>query len=586
MRNHDAKIQASEGVKSWINSSKSIDTLFERVVASCAKNRLALKGNQEPAPVSKTSYSTQDISRVEQASDWVRKYLSWREDRKALGFPAGTQAFLDQLGKPLPLLDDRGCRLRSPRGEFPTPKTLRDWVSRYEKSKLSLAGNYAACGRPPQVSDTVLLSFLCAHTMFPRLSIKKISENMKKHPVLSKLPGISASTLSFWRNRIPQGEWNMLQRGEAAHYQSSHAGSPIPAKMPGDLIQVDAGVIKVWVQDHETGEFGYPHLLAAIDVKTRAYLGGVLTFKTPTTADTLLLLRNILLPRKSLFHQLLTHPKQVQFDNGSIFNNQEIKEALLALNIDCHYIEGSRPTSNAVVERGFRLIGDEFASLFVRNVEDRGAWGGTQKVQAVRFDVLSEELDEWLENYNFSRPHSKHDGATPAKVWRDLTMGRCSLPDEDKIRTAMTLKKEYQVTKNGAVELAPDLLFEGDGLRSQVSQRVVVRVTPDLDPTRVDALIGNNWVRLHSIHSSTEMAKKLADDFSVHKSGLLQVRRNIELLSGLPREAAPRKPKAKEAKAPVSTPPKQPKKRTSKSTPSAPLPSASSFVNPPFTLVA
>jgi hypothetical protein len=82
------------------------------------------------------------------------------------------------------------------------------------------------------------------------------------------------------------------------------------------------------------------------------------------------------------------------------------------------------------------------------------------------------------------------------------------------------------------------------------------------------------------------MAQKLADDFSVYKSGLLQVRGNIELLSGLPREAAPRKPKAKEAKAPVSTPPKQPKKRTSKSTPSAPLPSASSFVNPPFTLVA
>ena len=93
MRNHDAKIQASEGVKSWINSSKSIDTLFERVVASCANNRLALKGKQEPAPVSKTSYSTQDISRVEQASDWVRKYLSWREDRKALGFPAGTRRF-------------------------------------------------------------------------------------------------------------------------------------------------------------------------------------------------------------------------------------------------------------------------------------------------------------------------------------------------------------------------------------------------------------------------------------------------------------------------------------------------------------
>lgn len=557
-------IESAKKALTWVNSSKNIEGIFDRVLTGCANKKVALQGVVEtPSVHRKDSFTKKEVERVEKASEWVREYLSWKKMRE--GESSGTQAFLDQLEKPLSPVDKKGNPCRRKHGEFPTAKTLREWVKLYETDKLSLAGNYAACGRPPKIADAVLLSAICAHAMYPELSVKKISEKMKQHEVLSKLPGLSPSTLQHWLHCITKSEWTLLQYGEKAHYQSSYGGRSIPAEMPGDLIQVDAGQIKVWVQNPETGELVYPYLTAAIDVKTRAYLGGVLTLDAPRTTETLLLLRNILLPRKSMFQQMLVHPERIQFDNGPIFKNAEIEEAVLKLNIDSHYIKGSTPTSNAIVERGFRLIGDEFASLFIREVEDRGAWGGIQKAQAVRFDVLSEELDEWLEKYNFARPHSKHDGATPAKIWRDLTAGRLYRPDETAIREAMIYKIDCRVDKNGSVEPVKGHKFDSDETRSRVNDKVTVRITPDLDYDHVYGKIEGDWVKLYSPHSTPGLSKKFAAEARIKKSGLLVTRKVMEIFVGTPRTQRVSKGKGVKGQNPVK-PPKAPPSTSPKST--------------------
>jgi len=555
-------IKVANAAFGWVNSSKNIEKMFDRILDFCAKAKPVLQMETTRRQASVRTYSEAACERMDKASDWAREYVRWRNARRAMGQTAGAQAFLSQLDAPAPVHQEGGKRRHRRHCEFPTAKTLRAWTKKFETNKLSLAGDYSRCGRAPKIADPILLAAICGRAMFPDFTICQLSRKMREHRVLSKLPGTAPSTLRSWAARVPKGEWDMLQFGEKAHYQSSHAGGPIPADLPGDLIQIDFGILHQWSADAKTNMLVKPYLLVAMDVRTRANLGAVLTLHCPTIADVLTLLRSMLTATPSRFHQLLCVPKTVQFDNGSVFITAEVRNALRALGIDPLPIELEQPTSNAVVERNFRLIGDEFSSLFVKFVQHRGAWGGTQNVPAVEFDVLQEELDEWIHQYNFSRKHTKHD-ATPAKVWRDLTAGRQQRLDEVKVKEAMTYTVECLVNKNGAVQPVEKHWFRALETNALVGQWIPIRITPELDYDYVHALIGGNWVKLESIYAKTDVSKKFAVAHKTYKSGLVAIGKAIELMSGMARMPASAKKDAL-AKPSVKTVKKRPRTTTSR----------------------
>lgn len=528
-------LKTASAALTWVNSSKNPHAMFDRILEFCAKKQMkAHRHDAASLSVRKTSFSERECARIDKASEWVREYIRWRDTRRALDEAAGAQAFLNQLQQPTPVTREDGKTQYRRRYEFPTAKTLRGWLRKFESNKFSLAGNYSTCGRKPEIADAVLLSSICSRSLFPRMSINKISREMRAHRVLSSLKGTAPSTLRSWTARIPRAEWDMLQFGEKAHYQRAYAGSPIPAELPGDLVQIDFGIVDLWTTDDMAGKFVQPFLLAAMDVKTRAYLGGVLTLYHPKVSDVLMLLKSVLLPKPTRFHQLLCRPSTVQFDNGSIFKAPEIDGALRTLNIDPHAIDRERPTSNSVVERGFRLIGDEFVSMFARFVEHRADYGGTQDVPAIDFRVLQQELDQWFYEYNFIRNHSKHD-APPAAVWRDLTAGRHARFDEIAVKEAMTYQVNCPVTKNGAVLPATGHPFRAEELTGLVGHSVPVRITPELHYDYVHAFVGGDWVKLESLYAGSGLASRFALAHDKYKSGLIAIQEELEILGGMPR---------------------------------------------------
>jgi transposase InsO family protein len=95
--------------------------------------------------------------------------------------------------------------------------------------------------------------------------------------------------------------------------------------------------------------------------------------------------------------------------NGKVEHGHDYQLYLTIEGIDHSRIKARHPQSNGICERFHRTMQDEFYAIAFR------------KKLYTSIDNLQKDLDEWMQHYNYERPHSGKYcyGKTPMQTWTD-----------------------------------------------------------------------------------------------------------------------------------------------------------------------
>ena len=112
-------------------------------------------------------------------------------------------------------------------------------------------------------------------------------------------------------------------------------------------------------------------------------------------------------------------PTQIRVDNGPEFDSAKLHAWCDTHNINLHFIERGRPMQNGYVER--------FNGSFRTEILDAYTFGSLEEVRDL--------AHEWMECYNYERPHDAHKGIPPALFREQLEQ-----QTETKTKSPRTLK--------------------------------------------------------------------------------------------------------------------------------------------------
>ena len=102
-------------------------------------------------------------------------------------------------------------------------------------------------------------------------------------------------------------------------------------------------------------------------------------------------------------------PSRIRTDNGPEFISKEFRDWCSKKGIEVQYIQPGRPMQNGYIER--------FNRTFRENILDAYLFENTMEVQ-----ILAEE---WMQDYNYNRPHEALQGKTPMEYRSALPAACC-----------------------------------------------------------------------------------------------------------------------------------------------------------------
>jgi putative transposase len=100
-------------------------------------------------------------------------------------------------------------------------------------------------------------------------------------------------------------------------------------------------------------------------------------------------------------------PMKIRVDNGPEFISKEFREWCKGKGITIQYTQPGRPMQNGYIER--------FNRTFRENILDAYLFEDLHQVQ-----ILAEE---WMEDYNYKRPHEALNGQTPMQYKLEAECG-------------------------------------------------------------------------------------------------------------------------------------------------------------------
>jgi len=98
------------------------------------------------------------------------------------------------------------------------------------------------------------------------------------------------------------------------------------------------------------------------------------------------------------------HGFVIRSDNGLVFGSKRFHETVTKYQLHQEYITPYTPEQNGMIERFFKSFKEECA------------W----QHNFVSFDEAYNKIADWIDYYNFQRPHSALGYATPAEVRNKL----------------------------------------------------------------------------------------------------------------------------------------------------------------------
>jgi len=196
-----------------------------------------------------------------------------------------------------------------------------------------------------------------------------------------------------------------LVAGYAAPYQPPREPQPerhVEAERPGELVGIDCFFV-----GRLSGTKGSVWQLSAIDVASSFAWAELVSCPkgNPTGAQTSKLARRVAGELQAAGWQL----ERVLTDNGGEFRSHDFRSTLDQLGARQTLIRAGRPQTNGAVEALHRLILEEcWRPAFARYLH-------------VRFTGLKRDLEHYVDDYNFDRPH--HGRLTRGRIPADIVYG-------------------------------------------------------------------------------------------------------------------------------------------------------------------
>jgi transposase InsO family protein len=287
----------------------------------------------------------------------------------------------EQLAK---IVVERGCTLKAAAAAFNvSAKPAAKWVRRYrERGASGLRDRSSRPNRSPRSTSSFLLERV--------LALRRLRWNGWR---IARELGLSRSTVS-----------RILRRAGLNRLRSLDPPPPVIGyehKHPGDLIHFDIKRLARIVQPgqrvdgdrtRETRGAGYEYLHIAIDDHSRISFAAILPDQTSASAQ-------------RFFHMTGAHFSRFGFsirrvltDNGSCYRDGHFRMLLHQQHVKQRFTRAYTPRTNGKAER------------FIQTALREGAYSRSYQNSAER----TGQLDPWLHDYNFHRPHSSLTLKPPA----------------------------------------------------------------------------------------------------------------------------------------------------------------------------
>ena len=285
--------------------------------------------------------------------------------------------------------------------------TFYVWKRRVERHGLEiLRPRERRPPRPNQLSPFLeerIVAFALGH---PGYGPKRIASELGRE----RWGGIVVSHNGVWRCLKRHGLNTRAKRlslvaGYAAPYQPPREPAPerhVEAQRPGELVGIDCFFV-----GRLSGTKGSVWQLSAIDVASSFAWAELVSCPrgNPTGAQTSKLARRVANDLAAAGWRL----ERVLSDNGGEFRSRDFRSTLTELGVRQTLIRAGRPQTNGAVEALHRLILEEcWRPAFARYLH-------------VRFTGLKRDLERYIDDYNFDRPH--HGRLTRGRIPGDIVYG-------------------------------------------------------------------------------------------------------------------------------------------------------------------
>ena len=259
--------------------------------------------------------------------------------------------------------------------------TVQRLLRRWEQAGSDLR---ALCNRPRGNHEPIAPE---VREMIEQLKLERMGRSCEQIRERMEALGWPLSRQTVWRVLSARGLARHQEREPLRRFQHSQ---------PNDLWQLD-------VMEEEKVAFGKVHLVAAWDDHSRFCVGGQFV-RRKGEADILGALAGFL-GRWGLPQAILTDRAVCFFGTGELPSGMTSYQlALGALGIRAAFAAPYKPRTKGKVERFFSFVGRHFLA--------------EQRDRVRSLEELNQQLAEWLEWYNYRRPHAGLMAGTPAQRYR------------------------------------------------------------------------------------------------------------------------------------------------------------------------
>lgn len=297
---------------------------------------------------------------------------------------------------------------------------------------------------------------------------------------------------------------------EAAKQDWSGAGKSLSADLVMQYVIVD----HTWLDCHIVCPhlrmlLGRPWLTLAIDVKSRAIVGWLITFHDPSSWSVAEIMRRIVRPKRPpaamvsrypMLAYLCGKPGCLILDNAVEFRSHNLEAAARDAGFSVRFCPIAEPTYRAVGERAIKTINQQVAELLpgaTITINDARRYGYNAEAHAVvMLDELEAIMNQIIACYNVT-PHEGINGLQPALVFENYinTHGINDFADfESFARDVMAIEVDVQLSNTGirafglrygGSEITKELLRDLVPIEPRRQRRVDATATVDF---RYDAM--------------------------------------------------------------------------------------------------
>ncbi|WP_267389723.1 hypothetical protein [Sphingomonas sp. GC_Shp_3] len=409
--------------------------------------------------VTRTPRSSDPIRNYNDRAEWTRDQASAISSR-ALRMATACQ-MLDERGVP----QGRGAieaaldqcwtsELIDRFGTKPSASSVKSWRrsrgsigNRHPRHMVPLSGRHTMLPPDGRVDQQLLWACILEgrkaglkvddiHSDYTH-RLKLVNEG--RHPFIDK----PAQPFKICSERTVRRRFNELESDktlatsievEAVKQDWSGAGKPLAADLVMQYVIVDHTRLDVHVVCPALQMvLGRPWLTLAIDVKSRAIVGHLITFHDPSGWSVSEILRRIVLPKRPppamasrypVLAMLCGKPGCLILDNAVEFRSHTLEAAARDAGFSVRFCPIKQPTYRAIGERAIKTLNDQITRLLpgrALTLNDARRWGYDAEAQAiVMLDELEAIANQIVASYNVE-PHDGLGGRQPSLVFeRDI----------------------------------------------------------------------------------------------------------------------------------------------------------------------